>query len=78
MEFTGSSWGSVFVPAGHVRSASGGSGHGSGASSSSSRHLPTFISPQVSSNDRSRALQMPQVNNEFLNVNIENVTERSR
>ena len=36
------------------------------------------LSPLASSNDRSRALRTPQVNVAFPNVNIKNVTERSR
>jgi len=46
------------------------SGCGSGTSGGGSRRLPTSVSPRAS-NDRSRALRMPQ-------ANIENVMERSR
>jgi len=46
-EVTGSSWGSICIPAGRVR---GGSGHG--ASSGGSRRLLTSVSPPASSNER--------------------------
>ena len=42
------------------------------------RRLQTSVSLLASSNDRSRALRTPQVNSEFSNANIENVTKRSR
>ena len=58
--------------------ASGGSGPGSSASGGGSKRLPTSASPLASSNDRLRALQTPQANISFPNVNTENVTEHSR